>query len=373
MNGKMITHVELKKISKVYEGKIVLNNVSLKIPFNSYFCICGPTGSGKSTLLKILAGIVKPDQGEIYFKKRLMNNIPPEDRDVGMLFEHMTYALFPHYSIYENVIYGPRVKGEPPEETNKNAEEVLQLVLLSERADDLPEVMSGGMKQRVALARALMTGSKLILLDEPLGALDAKIRLNLRKELVNMVKSLGDLTVIHVTQDIEEALMVSDYICILSFGVILQIGTPQELYDHPNCIEVCNFLSKANFFEGIIEKVEGPHSFIKLPETMIRLNNLSHPKGSQIVVAIRATDLIIQKEENAATNQFKGKILRSQFIHGTMRYEIELSTKKLIVVIEPYEPGYIFEEEQDVIVSFDPQSALVFPHPGNPLENILSA
>ena len=364
--------VEIKNISKSFEGKTVLNNLSFKIPYNSYFCICGPTGSGKSTLLKIIAGLEKPDQGQIIINEKVMNEIPPEDRGIGMLFEHMTYALFPHYSIYENVIYGPRVRGEPKDETRRGALEMLRLVLLEDRADDLPGVMNGGMKQRVALARALMTGSKLILLDEPLGALDAKIRLNLRKELVHMVKSLGDLTVIHVTKDIEEALMVSDNLMVLFFGDILQMGSPEELFDHPNCIEVCNFISKSNFFEGIVQEVDETHSLIEIQDNPIKVQNVSHPIEAQIVLAVRATDLLIKKTKGTETNQFEAKVLRKQFIHGTMRYEVELSCKQIVVVIQPYKPESIFKEEEKVFISFDEKSPLIFTHPGEKLEKILA-
>lgn len=372
MSNSKKPYVELRNISKAYEGTKVLNNISLKIPYNTYFCICGPTGSGKSTLLKILAGLVKPDEGEIFIDGQQVNDIPPEDRGIGMLFEHMTYALFPHYSIYENIIYGPRVKGETDENTKIEAREMLQLVLLEDRADDLPKVMSGGMKQRVALARALMTGSKLILLDEPLGALDAKIRLNLRKELVHMVKSLGNLTVIHITQDIEEALMVSDYMIVLFFGKILQQGTPEELYDNPNSIEVCNFLSKANFFEGKVTALEENHSLIDLEDTTIKISDKSQSQGTDVVIAIRATDLTINKEKIESPNQFQGKVLRKQFIHGTIRYEIELPDKKIVVAIQPYEPENILKEDESVFLSFSPESPLIFPHPGESLEKILA-
>ncbi|MHA1651463.1 MAG: ABC transporter ATP-binding protein [Candidatus Helarchaeota archaeon] len=364
-------YVELRNVSKSYEGQTVLRNISLKIPYNTYFCICGPTGSGKSTLLKILAGLETPDEGEIYINGELVNDIPPEDRGIGMLFEHMTYALFPHYSIYENIIYGPRVRGEPKEIIKKTADEMLQLVLLSDRANDFPDVMSGGMKQRVALARALMTGSKLILLDEPLGALDAKIRLNLRKELVNMVRSLGDLTVIHVTQDVEEALMVSDYIAILYFGEILQIGTPEELYDHPNSIEVCNFLSNSNFLEGEVVRIEKPYSIIQSQNTMLRVTDLSYSVGTKVVVAIRATDLSIHPDNTSNVNKLEGRVLRRQFIHGFMRYEVELESKKVIVIEVPYKKASSFEEGDRVSISFRPEHTLVFSHPGEILKDIL--
>ncbi|NVM52112.1 MAG: ABC transporter ATP-binding protein [Candidatus Helarchaeota archaeon] len=371
MVEKEKSYIELRNIEKSYEGKLVLKNISLKIPHNSYFCICGPTGSGKSTLLELLAGLEKPDNGEIYIENKLMNDVLPEDRGIGMLFEHMTYALFPHLSVYENIIYGPRVRGQPSDFTKKTAQEMLQLILLSNRADDLPGVMSGGMKQRVALARALMTGSKLILLDEPLGALDAKIRLNLRKELVHMVKSIGDLTVIHVTQDVEEALMVSDYIAVLFFGDIIQMGTPEELYNNPNSIEVCNFLSKSNFLEGKIVELDDTHTLIELQDGSIYVSDLSYSKGTRVVVAIRANDITIQKQEKPEGNNFKAKIIRQQFIHGFIRYEVEITEGKLMVVIQPYDPENLLNENETVWVSFLPENTLVFAHPGESLKKIL--
>ncbi len=360
--------VELRNITKSYDHVPFLKNLSLKIPHNSYFCICGPTGSGKSTLLKIIAGLEKPDQGEIYINGKKMNDVLPEDRGIGMLFEHMTYALFPNLSIFENLIYGQRVRGVPAEESEETAAEMLQLIMLTDRAKDFPDVMSGGMKQRVALGRALMTGAKEILLDEPLGALDAKIRLNLRKELVSMVKSLGDLTVIHVTQDIEEALMVSDYVAAIFFGNILQIGTPEEIYNHPNSIEVCSFFSTSNFFEGSIIGLEDDNAVINMQGTTIRVKNRAFSKGDKVVIAIRATDLTLQKQRTSDTNQLEGRVLRHQFILGFMRYEVELETKKVIVVNQRYEEGTAFTENEKVTVTFFPSNILLFPHPGESIE-----
>jgi ABC-type Fe3+/spermidine/putrescine transport system ATPase subunit len=285
-----------------------------------------------------------------------------------MLFEHMTYALFPHLSIYENLIYGQRVRGVASEESEKTADEMLRLLMLADRAKDFPRVMSGGMKQRVALGRALMTGAELILLDEPLGALDAKIRLNLRKELVSMVKALGYLTVIHVTQDIEEALMVSDYIVAIFSGKILQIGTPEEIYNHPNSIEVCSFFSTSNFFEGSISGIEEPNALIDLHGITIQIKNRAFSKGDQVVVAIRATDLSIQKEKTSDLNQLQGKVLRYQFNQGVMRYEIELENKNVIVVNQRYDENISFKENEKVTITLYPTNIIVFPHPGESLE-----
>lgn len=368
MSEKKDACVELRNITKSYENIPFLKNISLKIPYNSYFCICGPTGSGKSTLLKLIAGLEKPDQGEIYIHGKKVNDVLPEDRGVGMLFEHMTYALFPNLSIYENLIYGQRVRGVPAEESKETAKGMLQLIMLTERAKDMPAVMSGGMKQRVALGRALMTGAKIILLDEPLGALDAKIRLNLRKELVNLVKSLGDLTVIHVTQDIEEALMVSDYVVAIFGGNVLQLGTPEEIYRHPNSIEVCSFFSTSNFFEGSVTGLEEENAVINMEGTTIRVKNRAYSKGDKVVIAIRATDLALQQRKTSETNQLGGKVLRHQFILGFMRYEVELETKKVVVVSQRYEEGTAFKENEPIAVTFFPSSILLFPHPGEALD-----
>jgi len=360
--------VELRNISKEYEKAPLLQDISLKIPYNSYFSICGPTGSGKSTLLRIIAGLEKQDQGDIFIDGKLMNNVLPEDRGVGMLFEHMTYALFPHLSIYENLIYGQRVRGMASEESEETANEMLRLLMLSDRAKDFPEAMSGGMKQRVALGRALMTGARLILLDEPLGALDAKIRLNLRKELVGMVKSLGNLTVIHITQDVEEALMVSDYIVALFAGKVLQIGTPEEIYNHPNSLEVCSFFSSSNFFEGEIEDLEDDIAVVNLQGSTVRVKTRSFSTGNQVVVAIRATDLSIQKEKTSDINQWDGIVLQHQFNQGIMRYQIELETKQMVIVNQPYNEKLTFKANEKVAVVFSPRNIFLFPHPGESLE-----
>ncbi len=372
MGEKKKLFVELRNVSKSYEGTPLLKDISLKIPYDSYFCICGPTGSGKSTLLKLIAGLEKPDEGEIFINNKLVNEVAPEDRGIGMLFEHMTYALFPHLSIYENIIYGPRVRGDSSETVKKTAHEMLQLVLLSKRAQDYPAQMSGGMKQRVAFARALMTGAKLVLLDEPFAALDAKIRLNLREELMNMVKSIEDLTIIHVTQDVEEALMVSDYICVLFSGEILQIGTPAEIYTQPKNIQVCNFFSVSNFLEGIVEDIQKDYTLVKCQNMPIQISDLSYSANAPVVIAVRATDLTIETPGKQRINQLEGKVLRKQFILGFMRYEVEITTGKVIVVEQSYDKKKIFEPDERVALSFLPEQTIVFPHPGEPLEQLLT-
>ncbi|MFB0543416.1 MAG: ABC transporter ATP-binding protein, partial [Candidatus Bathyarchaeia archaeon] len=221
--------VRLEGVTKKYGETVAVRSLSLTVQDGEYFTLLGPMGSGKTTILMLLAGLIEPDEGEIYFDNRIMKGVPPEDRGIGFVFE--TFALFPHYNVWENVSYGPRVRGENPAATKSVAEEMLEMVLLEDRPDALPDELSGGMKQRVALARALTSGAKILLLDEPLGALDAKIRTALAQDLRRIVKDLG-LTAIHVTNSVEEAMTISDRIALLHGGTLEQVGTPRELYEN---------------------------------------------------------------------------------------------------------------------------------------------
>ena len=227
-----MSEVTLFNVFKKVRGKSFISDLSFKVKAGEYFTICGPTGSGKSTILKIIAGLEKIDKGEIYIDEKLVNKIRAEYRGIGMVFEHPTYAIFPHYTLIENIYYGPRAKGGKLDEIKKIGSEMLQMMLLEDRADFFVNESSGGMLQRIALGRALAASDKLILLDEPLSALDAKIRMALRYELMDIFKNVG-VTCIHATQDTEEALMISDRILVLNKGTIEQIGTPYKIYQHP--------------------------------------------------------------------------------------------------------------------------------------------
>jgi len=194
--------VRLVNVTKRFGKIVAVNNVSLHVYDKEYFSLLGPSGCGKTTLLRLIAGLIQPDEGEIYIGDRLVNDVPPEDRDIGFVFQ--TFALFPHMNSWDNVIYGPRVKGFDMEKASTIGHEVLEMVRLHERLDAFPNELSGGMMQRIAVARALAAGAKLLLLDEPLGQLDAKVRNELRYEIRRMAKDL-ELTAIHVTHDQAEA------------------------------------------------------------------------------------------------------------------------------------------------------------------------
>ncbi|MHA1143709.1 MAG: ABC transporter ATP-binding protein [Candidatus Helarchaeota archaeon] len=366
--------VRLDNINKSFRGQQILKNISFDVKQGEYFTVCGQTGAGKSTLLKIIAGLVEPDSGEIYLDDKCINKVPPEDRGIGMVFEHKTYALFPHLTILENVGYGLRVKGENLDEVREIARQMLELVLLEKRANAYPSECSGGMKQRVALARALVISNLktgLILLDEPLSALDAKIRMDLRHQLTRLVRELK-VTCIHVTQDTEEALMISDRIAIINKGEIIQIGTPLELYERPINLFVCRFLSLSNFFEGKIKKHGEKLTEIELKNgKVIKIRRSSYPKGSIVVVAVRAENIMVHhKRDPSIMNLLEGTVRTSKFVSGNNIEEIEIAENQII--FSKRHATQIWSEPGDkVCISFKPERTLIFPYPEEGLEKAL--
>ena len=364
--------IELRNVSKKFDGLYKIKNLNLKVKDGEYVTVCGPTGAGKSTFLKLIAGIVKPDKGEVLFNGKRMNEIPPEDRGVGMVFEHQTYALFPHLTVLGNTIYGPRVKGGNLEEIQKIGRQMLHMVLLGERAEALPRECSGGMKQRVALARALMASQEtnLILLDEPLSALDAKIRMALRFELINLVENVG-VTCIHVTQDTEEALMVSQRLIIINQGEFIQEGTPKEIYENPKNIFVCRFISTSNFIEGTIINKKNDYSTVKLTnETIITVKNDKFNENDRVIIAIRAENLELIKEINGEMNQIQGTVIDSKYVSGNDITEVKLATGD-IFISKKHAIKIWFKEGEEVYASFKPERTIIFPYPKEGLEKAL--
>ncbi len=358
-----MSEVKLVNISKKYEDREYISNLSFNVRPGEYFTICGPTGAGKSSILKIIAGLIDPDEGKIYINNKFFNNIPAQERGIGMVFEHHTYALFPHYSVLENTSYGPRVKGGDLDEIKKTGMEFLEMVLLDERADAFPRECSGGMKQRVALARAVMSSDQLLLLDEPLSALDAKIRMSLRKELMKLIRDLG-ITCIHATQDTEEALMVSDRILVLNKGQIEQIGTPFEIYEHPNNLFVARFMSTCNFIEGRIKNiVDNSYSEILLiNDQIIRVKDSSFPIDQKVVVAIKAENIEVESGKAEFLNGIQGIIETSRFVSGNNIDEIRLETGD-VFISKKHATELWFSPGDEVTIHFEPERAILFPYP----------
>ncbi len=353
--------VRLLNISKKFDKIVAVDNVSLQIHDGEYFSLLGPSGCGKTTLLRIIAGLVQPDEGEVYIEDRLVNLLPPEDRGIGFVFQE--YALFPHMDVWDNVTYGPRVKAWGDKERERIGREMLEMVRLYERLDALPSELSGGMRQRVALARALAAGAKLLLLDEPLGALDAKIRLELRYELRRFAKDL-ELTAIHVTHDQGEAMVISDRIAVMRKGKILQVGTPQELYMKPKHVFVANFVGESNFLEGHILRVNKKESIIGLRGGLsVRTLDTVHRKGEKVVVAIRPELLIVKKGHERKVNSFFGQVERLRFEGANIRYEIILENEEPVTIIRPALTTKWLDVGERVTISFPADKCLVFTYP----------
>ena len=245
--------VVLQNIHKTFGRVPVINNCSLECRDGEFLTLLGPSGCGKTTLLRTIAGFISPDKGDIYFDDRRVNDVPPNQRDTAMVFQ--SYALFPHMTVWDNVAFGPRMKRMPRRKIAERVEWALELVGLRGLEDRYPRMLSGGQQQRVALARALVMEPKVLLLDEPLSNLDAKLREKMRLEIKKLQQKLG-ITTIYVTHDQTEALAISDRIAILNQGSVLQVGRPEEVYRQPNCKFVANFIGLANFIRGKVTAVD---------------------------------------------------------------------------------------------------------------------
>jgi spermidine/putrescine transport system ATP-binding protein len=250
--------VELRNVTKKFKGVrgrdvIALDQVSLAVRNGEFFSLLGPSGCGKSTTLRLIGGFEIPDEGEIMIMGKPMGEIPPYRRPVNIVFQN--YALFPHMTVAENVAFGLRMDGVQKSEMKKRVKEALAMVQLSEMENRKPKQLSGGQQQRVALARALVKRPSVLLLDEPLGALDRKLRKAMQLELKHMQQNVG-ITFIYVTHDQEEAITMSDRIAVMSNGHVLQVGTPAEIYEKPNCKFVADFIGESNFIHGVVGKVQ---------------------------------------------------------------------------------------------------------------------
>jgi len=349
-------------VSKTFGKKIAAaDRVNLQIYDKEYFSLLGPSGCGKTTLLRIVAGLVDPDEGDVYIDNKLVNKLPPEDRGIGFVFQ--TYALFPHMDVWDNVTYGPRVKAWEETKSERIGREMLEMVRLYERQDALPHELSGGMMQRVALSRALAAGAKLLLLDEPLGALDAKIRFELRYDLRRLVKDLG-LTAVHVTHDQGEAMAISDRIAIMKKGRILQVGTPQELYTNPQHIFVANFVGENNFLEGNVARTSDGKIQIELRGGLTVFgSDTSQKEGERVVLAVRPETFTIEKGHKKRTNSLFGVVERLRYEGTNIRYEVRLENEDVVVVLRPSLVEEWFSAGDRVTVSFPSEKSYVFAYP----------
>jgi len=349
-------------VTKKFGEVAALSHLQLSIEDGEYVCVLGQTGAGKTTLLRTIAGLTEPDEGEIFIEGKLVNGIPPEKRDAVYVFQH--FALFPHMNVWENVSFGPSIRNWDRQKVKTVSSEILEMVRLSDRQDAYPEELSGGMQQRVALARGIASGARILLLDEPLGALDARLRVDLRRQLRRLVKD-QKLTAVHVTHDQEEALMTADRIVILRKGQIEQIGTPNEIYLKPKSIFVASFVGGANFLEGNIVKVDNSGSTIETREGHhIRVVQRNRKIGEKVVVAVRLEDISVSSSLTYGSNVLSGRVESVTFIGGFMKNQVSLGNGSTIyseTLISTRQDE--IKKGEEVKISFHPERCHLFPYP----------
>ncbi len=282
--------INLENISKQYDGVTVLSDVNLYIRKNEFLTLLGPSGCGKTTTLRIIGGFEKPTTGKVIFDGEDITNLPPYKRRVNTVFQK--YALFPHLNVFENIAFGLKVAKRPKDEINQRVQKLLDLVNLSKYGKRGVDSLSGGQQQRVAIARALINEPEVLLLDEPLGALDLKLRKGMQLELKRMQQRLG-ITFVFVTHDQEEALTMSDTIVVMKDGFIQQIGTPKHIYDEPKSAFVANFIGESNIIRGRMVRDELVH-FCGTNFTCV---DFGFPKDAPVDVLIRPEDVLIVGED----------------------------------------------------------------------------
>lgn len=279
--------VRIDHVDKKFGDVQALRQVTLQVAPGEFFTLLGPSGCGKTTLLRLIAGFIRQDQGHIYFDETLMDPIPPHQRDAGMVFQN--YALFPHLSVSDNVAYGLRARKIPPGEVQARVRRALEMVQLEGLDARMPGQLSGGQQQRVAVARALVIEPGVVLMDEPLSNLDAKLRIEVRKEIRALQETLG-ITTIYVTHDQEEALVLSDRVAVMNAGRVLQVGTPQEIYEQPADRFVAGFVGGANFIPAAVRAFDERSGVLTLAvgqgESWRAAGSLRRP-STEVVLSVR--------------------------------------------------------------------------------------
>nr|WP_303802441.1 polyamine ABC transporter ATP-binding protein [Snodgrassella alvi] len=324
-------YLQIKDIVKTFGDNYAVDHVNLTIEKNEIFALLGSSGSGKSTLLRMLAGMETPTQGQIILDGEDITKLQPYDRPINMMFQ--SYALFPHMTVEQNIAFGLKQDKLPKDEIAARVEEMLRLVQMTKFAKRKPHQLSGGQQQRVALARSLAKRPKLLLLDEPLGALDKKLRQQTQLELVNTLEKVG-ATCIMVTHDQEEAMTMASRIAIMSDGQLMQVGTPSDIYDYPNSRFTAEFMGETNILPGIVTEDGSDHTIIHCSdiEQLVYLGHgISGPEDQDIWLSIRPEDINIYREQPQQEYNWSVGIVKEIAYLGSFGiFHIQLPSGKII-------------------------------------------
>jgi spermidine/putrescine transport system ATP-binding protein len=350
-------------VSKSFDNHVVLDDISIDITHGEFVTLLGPSGCGKTTLLRLIAGFEKPDTGSIFLDDTNILPLPPEKRQVNTVFQ--SYALFPHMTVFDNVAFGLSIRGIKGESLRRQVEEILTDVKMTDFAQRFPGQLSGGQQQRVAMARALINRPRVLLLDEPLSALDARLRREMQVELKRLQREL-DMTFILVTHDQEEALSMSDRVVVMQNGKVAQTGTPREVYEEPNSLYVARFIGDINIFPGTVEsRIDDNHLQITIfNQTVIAQTSKEFSFGQAVHLLLRPEDLRLVEKPEQDLPFFSGAIVERSYRGSTLDTTIHLDDGPVIQACEFFDeddPDFDYRVGEQVKVSWVKGWEVVLP------------
>lgn len=349
--------VELRQVSKVFDGEPAVDAIDLQVRQGEFFSILGPSGCGKTTTLRLIAGFEQPTQGGVLIQGRRMEWVPPYKRSVNTVFQ--SYALFNHLNVWDNIAFGLRIKGLAKTQIKQRVADALKLVKMEEFARRHPKQLSGGQRQRIALARALVNRPAVMLLDEPLGALDLKLRKEMQVELSNLHQQLG-ITFIMVTHDQEEALSLSDRIAVMQAGKIAQVGSPSEIYESPRTPFVADFIGDTNLLQGQVDYWDGQVMRVKTTTGLTVLVQRSPDPESlkQVVVSIRPEKIHLSQSASDSGNCYSGFVKHKMYLGTHLHCMVQLDNGDSLTVLQPNRTGNQLAVETRVYVHWLPTDCL---------------
>lgn len=344
--------IQIQHITKTFPGVKALDDVDIEVTEGEFFTLLGPSGCGKTTLLRTIAGFYRQDAGHIFVGDTAIDNVPAHDRDIGMVFQN--YAVFPHMTVAENVAFGLKNRKIPKAEIGPKVSKALSRVQLTGYEERTPDKLSGGQQQRVGLARAMVIEPRLLLMDEPLSNLDAKLRIQMREDILDIQRQLG-ITAVYVTHDQEEALVISDRIAVMNLGKVQQVGTPWEIYRDPVNEFVATFVGSMNMFSGI--------EFMKFLDANSR-KKVKAPSSKDFKIAFRPEDariLLVEKEVPEHSVLVKGRVEKMLFLGSDVIYRIRINENFSLTVNEYVsELTDLRKEDSDVTVQIPESKLLLF-------------
>ncbi|MHB1043086.1 MAG: ABC transporter ATP-binding protein [Eubacteriales bacterium] len=349
--------VQLMNVTKWFEDNEAVHDVSIDIQKGEFLTLLGPSGCGKTTTLRMIAGFEQPTGGAILLEGEPMQGKQPYQRNVNTVFQ--SYALFPHMNVFENIAFGLRMKKVPRDRIRDRVLEMLQLVQLKGYERRKPEQLSGGQKQRVAIARALVNNPKVLLLDEPLGALDLKLRKQMQLELKHLQKKLG-ITFVYVTHDQEEALTMSDRIAVMDGGKLEQIDSPLGIYERPLTRFVAQFIGETNLFEGEITRTQGNMAYLGMDDTEVQVSSQNFAAGEKVFLSIRPERIKLRYRAEEGKAVIKCRFKERIYVGSVLKTVVALPGGSEFTVSEAAIDAFLLENDNDpIFLNWEPEDAVV--------------